>query len=171
MLFICPSDLQFTVHAKAEVQTKLYIFVTFSSDSTILAELENDITASIKYVPSDVQDPSLISKSFSVRNLSVLFLCKLDGLEVHVMFLFRVRKHCWLIFFHTHCCTHNNGTYWYMAAFYITVAFCSSFTYGVCATFDFLTTVCIVGSTATRRLVVNMVVSRWSFPTVKAFTE
>ena len=90
--FICPSDLQFAVHAKAEVQTKLYIFVTFSSDSTILAELKNDITASIKYVSSVVQDPCLISKSFSVRNLSVLFLCKLNGLEVHLMFLFCVEE-------------------------------------------------------------------------------
>ena len=70
------------------MQTKLYIFVAFSSDSTILAELKNDITASIKYVSSVVQDPCLISKSFSVRNLSVLFLCKLDGLEVYLMFLF-----------------------------------------------------------------------------------
>ena len=90
--FICPSDLQSAVRAKAEVETKLYIFVTFSSDSTILAELKNDITASIKYVSSVVQDPCLISKSFSVRNLSVLFLCKLDGLRVHVMFLFCVEE-------------------------------------------------------------------------------
>ena len=74
------------------MQTKLYIFVTFSSDSTILAELKNDITASIKYVSSVVQDPCLILKSFSVRNLSVLFLCKLDGLEVHLMFLFCVKE-------------------------------------------------------------------------------
>lgn len=80
--FICPSDLQFAVHAKAEVQTELYIFVTFSSDNTILAELKNDIAASIKYVSSVVQDPCLISKSFSVRNLSVLFLRQEDWLSI-----------------------------------------------------------------------------------------
>ena len=70
------------------MQTKLYIFVKFSSDSTILAELKNEITASNKHLSSVVQDPYLISKSFCERNLSVLFLFKLDGLEVHLMFLF-----------------------------------------------------------------------------------
>ena len=44
------------------------------------------MTASNKNVYSVVQDPCLISKSFSERNLSVLFLFKVDGLEVHLMF-------------------------------------------------------------------------------------
>ena len=71
-----------------KTETKLYIFVMFSSDSRILAELKNEITASNKYVSSVVQDPCLISKSFSERNLSVLLLFKLDGLEEHLKFLF-----------------------------------------------------------------------------------
>ena len=88
LCFYLPFWLTICCTCEGTSATKLYIFVAFSSDSTILAELKNDITASIKYVSSVVQDPCLISKLFSVRNLWVLFLCKLDGLEVHLMFLF-----------------------------------------------------------------------------------
>ena len=114
---MCRTDLQFAVHAKAEVQTKLYIAVMFSSDRTMLVEFKNESTASNKHVSSVVQDPCFFSNSFSVRNLSILFVFKLDGLEVHLMLRFAETKHYSLLFFHTHCCTHNNRTYWYMATF------------------------------------------------------
>ena len=38
------------------------------------------------------------------------------GLRCIYCFFFAETKHCWLLFFHTHCCTHN-CTFWYCLHF------------------------------------------------------